>query len=901
MAVPLLHAVSREHGLCPAATECAKGIAQPEGVHESGDCSVLGTTADYLAAVYPTAAQRIRGMTAERTDAFFRSLHFYYDPGCDLVGSCGEPGAVLRYLYGSLLPCTMYPAQPPASLPTDPVNACLLRHMHFDAAWAEKLPRWLEVEHRAYGLGLPSPTLPFMGKRAPQVASNFMDAGAAGMWYIFRRGSGIFYDAGRTKVAAGKNAMMVSLLLEVEAASPLERTWRTFVAREKLMARSAGAAADAEVIRQTATGSRTCAAAGLHACRCKYILGDQWDNVMVWLARRLGYETLFFTATLLPIQGCVHHELRNGTRHVVEDADIYFTTAYPELVDVRPLNDEMTREQEAGGHRWLVKDARAFSGPSLFTLRKKRNVAERWLKSIREAERLTLRDPFSLEDATRARLCGFNASSRMLQCASHISSQWPHSRFKRDGMVMCGQGGVWLRGSPPPPVPLLRQSPPPPHLRRTLPSALHEHSPLPTQGRRLTSTPHALSSDKGRRMVASRLDVSETIASQVREYLQAVYPAAAVDLHPLETLLALFDSLHFYYTLPDGPNVSGPLLERARSLSSRDRGHVLPLGSAHSCLQPPAGLALLRDRYAELLPCPTTSGRSIGGRGGCLERQYSFDSAWTRGLSSESWVEVQHAAYGNKAAAAYNATRVGWSEFVDPGVAAMWYHYARGSGIFYRLGRTLATSSKMSAWERLLREASDEWASPAARTLRVLSRSDKRFCPRNPDLCRSRTKLADRIRAVANGSFTCGKAGLGYCRDAYDLGDEWDTPMIWLARALGYDTLFFTASICCSSFAERICGISELVDLRVPDAVGENQSRLHDALAKVNALGGQYKTEWLAGKWVDEIQRRGLLALRDPFDLDGDARSKPCIFQPNYWLGCQGHPSEKLVGASPTR
>ncbi|KAL3906431.1 MAG: hypothetical protein SGPRY_010548, partial [Prymnesium sp.] len=435
--------LANHSGLCPGDFDCAKRRSKG-GVTLAKDCSRLGTVREYLTRVYPTASSRLHNMKSEELSSFFQSLHFFYDHGCDVVESgCSGPGVVLRYLYRSLVPCIV------GSNSSSPRDGCLQRHLHFRPGWARRLPRWIEVEHRAYGLGLPSTSLPYLGKMRPEIASDFMDAGAASMWYIYRRGSGIYYDTGRTKTAPGKNAMMVSLLSEVETGSAIARAWRQFVAHDKLILNSLGPNGDLERIRATANGSMTCASAGLRACRCKYILADDWDNIMVWLARRLRYETLFFTATLLPLQGCVHQEILEGRKVNVEDKEISFVTAYPELVDVRPYDEAMTDDQEHGDHPWLAKDSRASKALALFTLRKRKSFAEQWLKSIREAGRLSLRDPFALEDANSSRKCNFEPTTHLLQCSSHVSSNWPNSRFALNGMVMCGHGGLWRSGVKP--------------------------------------------------------------------------------------------------------------------------------------------------------------------------------------------------------------------------------------------------------------------------------------------------------------------------------------------------------------------------------------------------------------------------------------------------------------------
>ena len=50
---------------------------------------------------------------------------------------------------------------------------------------------------------------------------------------------------------------------------------------------------------------------------------------------------------------------------------------------------------------------------------------------------------------------------------------------------------------------------------------------------------------------------------------------------------------------------------------------------------------------------------------------------------------MTHAAFGNKQTGPANASLT-WSDLMDPGPAGMWYHLARGSGIFYRTVRVRA-------------------------------------------------------------------------------------------------------------------------------------------------------------------------------------------------------------------
>ena len=97
------------------------------------------------------------------------------------------------------------------------------------------------------------------------------------MWYIYRRGSGIFYRMGRTKTAPGKNLMLASLLHEAAKTSQgpdIDQAWRSMVTFSGLCdpARpTEGLLGDADRILSAANGTSTCAELGLRACRCKIV------------------------------------------------------------------------------------------------------------------------------------------------------------------------------------------------------------------------------------------------------------------------------------------------------------------------------------------------------------------------------------------------------------------------------------------------------------------------------------------------------------------------------------------------------------------------------------------------------------------------------------------------------
>ena len=288
----------------------------------------------------------------------------------------------------------------------------------------------------------------------PCNASAFLDAGVASMWYTVRRGSGIFYRLGRVKVAPGKTALVADLLREVARRPALAAAWPRIATRANLFAAptsSAGASADAQRIEAVANGSASCVEAKLQPCRCRYVLHDAWDDAMVWMARALGYETLLITATLLCNQPMDVEATFIGRGNGDSSGSPPsppgsrgFATAYPELVDVRPLDEAMVHDQARGEHSYLqeadsntarVGDAATVE---LRSRRKRPDVADAWVRQMHEQRLLTLRDPFDLSNELRTRPCAFSVHRWTMQCANHVSSRWPQSAWARCGIVGCG-------------------------------------------------------------------------------------------------------------------------------------------------------------------------------------------------------------------------------------------------------------------------------------------------------------------------------------------------------------------------------------------------------------------------------------------------------------------------------
>lgn len=161
---------------CPEDCDCARGAVSRRQRH-SAWCE-QASLADYWSSVYPTAD------IPSHLHHVFPSLHYVYDHGCSILPfTCRAPGVMLRWLYGSMLPCTAWPSYMRTRTVQQP-SRCLEDHAAFTPSWAAELSRasFVEVEHRAFGLGLPEDALPDAGRTLAGGASDFLDAGVAGMW-----------------------------------------------------------------------------------------------------------------------------------------------------------------------------------------------------------------------------------------------------------------------------------------------------------------------------------------------------------------------------------------------------------------------------------------------------------------------------------------------------------------------------------------------------------------------------------------------------------------------------------------------------------------------------------------------------------------------------------------------
>ena len=415
-------------------------VSSPLPFFDSQRCANISVI-EYLQMVYPTAAQRLAQITDSDANKFFNSLHFYYDFGC--VGLCKEPGILQRWLYDDLLPCTPTQVDRHARASLRP---CMLAHHRFEPEWALQLLHegWAEVEHRSGGFG--GSRVLSLHRGEPRNASDFLDAGVASMWYTFRRGSGIFYRMGKTLMAPGKTAAAALLLQQLTSRKDLAAAWQQMANRNGYFIPSSpskGAGADAERLSQVAQGKATCADAGVQPCRCRYVLHDAWDDAIVWMARALGFETVFLSATLLCNQPTAGDETTTGRG---------FGTAYPELVDVRPLGPVMVAAQSRGVHNYLMSSETS-SAVELRARRKRPENADLWVRRMKLDGRLTLRDPPSLSRrsighapdvnaAAGVLSCDFSVMRSTLQCEGHISSRWPLSTWHQCGLPTCGFRGA---------------------------------------------------------------------------------------------------------------------------------------------------------------------------------------------------------------------------------------------------------------------------------------------------------------------------------------------------------------------------------------------------------------------------------------------------------------------------
>ena len=441
-----------------------------------------------------------------------------------------------------------------------------------------------------------------------------------------------------------------------------------------------------------------------------------------------------------------------------------------------------------------------------------------------------------------------------------------------------------------------------------------------------------------------------------RQYLARVYPAANIDVDTdVEQLASNLDVL---YT--GAPNMSSLEPFHRKTCSFKNDG----IGGYNSATAGRSGPGLF-TKYLTVLPCKleVTTRHNIkstdckGGCSDCVAQRHQFRPAW----ATARYLEVRHAALADKFLT-YQGSRGGalqlcpsetafragnctyarsWAAavavgmqspnaaFTDPGPGAMWYMQERGTGIFYDTGRSLSVPTRNEAMAQMAAELAPLPAT-RAKVCRLLRR---RFQPTMSaalyaqtllgagaitpadrlvsKLCGSQTEfaaLAEGMRRTADGSSHCKEEGILECypaedqKDGYDLSDSWDVPMVWIARALKYDTIFYYSSFKVSALElnwykkdAEMCSISELVDLRLPvprdvdvidyylqlasDPDPSQTLWMHDSYAP--------KPEMIA-KGVTEMASN-VLTLRDPLNVEDDSAALPCKVKVGELLSCENH------------
>ena len=383
---PSFHAVLHEQsGLCTAACDCAPSTAWSNATRP-----VLVTA--YLSSVYPAARGRFRSPLA-----LFNSLHFYWDVAPWRSAACATEGAHLRFLWHDLTPCFQQ-MRPPDVLDDGSVRfKCAARQAAFSPLWAGRAARssWLEIEHRAGGVvGRTVPSLAGTPVAADELSS-MLDPGVAGMWHTYRRGSGLWYRMGRTASAPSKGAILVAMLLEMSASSAqLAQAWERMMRRSELLdgrLRGRSIMRHAAAINETVQGWRRCSEAGVQACRCDLMLGDEWDDALTWAARSLGYESLFLYAGILT-GACGPSE---------RSTQVNYQTAFAEIVDLRLPEPSWLAAQQEGRLPFLS----AQSADKLMFRTKTASATKLWLAVLSSERRFSLRDPSAPDNDDRALPC----------------------------------------------------------------------------------------------------------------------------------------------------------------------------------------------------------------------------------------------------------------------------------------------------------------------------------------------------------------------------------------------------------------------------------------------------------------------------------------------------------------
>jgi hypothetical protein len=318
---------------------------------------------------------------------------------------------------------------------------------------------------------------------------------------------------------------------------------------------------------------------------------------------------------------------------------------------------------------------------------------------------------------------------------------------------------------------------------------------------------------------ASKAGLQMHRRGSVLNYLREVYPTAKLDE---KAATKLFAKLDYVYPRQDIASLitnyaaasSAPTSCRTGGYTAAAKGHIGPGGYV---------------KYSSFVPCHMneTGTGCVDDCTTCVQRRHDYKLPGVH----PRYLEVRHAAMADKfftdgsalcpATSTWRAGNCTFSPkkvpgllglsssthnvaFVDPGPGGMWYYHHRGSGIFYDAGRTLAVPTKNDAMAQLLSELH---VRPEARKVVCKLFSTSRSAVTDGVCDISDEELHDlsaRISRTADGSQTCKEAkvigcygfypGLEDPDDGYDLNDDWDVPILWIARILRYETILTYAS-----------------------------------------------------------------------------------------------------------
>lgn len=399
------------------------------------------------------------------------------------------------------------------------------------------------------------------------------------------------------------------------------------------------------------------------------------------------------------------------------------------------------------------------------------------------------------------------------------------------------------------------------------------------------------------------------LVQRARRYLSIVYPAGRfASAHPngasdLDALRFFRSLLHVYQGAADtdvpldaleptmfgvGSNASAV----ARCASGADNHAVAPLRavlSRHPYL-------ISRMMYRGLVPC----------REGfeCVDALNRFAPNWLDGVeTTNAFFEVRHFAhetwwFGTSHPPGQRMRSPStWFDFEDMARlhgSGWWYIHAPGSGVFYHAGRTLAAPTKIAMFVRLL----EKWLA-ANRPADVALRDDLQRVANSNDL----PAFLVRLLSVRDGVKTCRQAGVPHCYDEIQKGTlykaswtlydvPYDDLSLRLGRALGYETLLFSASFLrpdllqgkpAALWSELSAG-AEMVDLRRPAWASRVDN--NDTSAAWAATDAPTR----ADAWAADVRRRGTISLRDPLDPE-HGPALPCELSMSHHLACKGHVS----------